>query len=90
MYPMKHSALRVALVLAAFAAESLAAPVLAQDYPNRPVRIIIGFGPGSVADVVALKSLNRAFVAKGLLAMRRREGIGLTALMDALRLSGPP
>jgi single-stranded-DNA-specific exonuclease len=45
---------------------------------------------GTVADVVALKSLNRAFVAKGLLAMRRREGIGLTALMDAARLSGPP
>src|SRR5262249_28658888 len=31
-----------------------------------------------------------AFVAKGLLAMRRRERIGLTALMDAARLSGPP
>ena len=45
---------------------------------------------GTVADVVTLKTLNRAFVAKGVLAMRRREGIGLTALMDAARLSGPP
>jgi single-stranded-DNA-specific exonuclease len=45
---------------------------------------------GTVADVVGLKGLNRAFVAKGLIAMRRREGIGLTALMDAARLSGPP
>jgi single-stranded-DNA-specific exonuclease len=45
---------------------------------------------GTVADVVPLKGLNRAFVAKGLLAMRRRERIGLTALMDAARLSGPP
>src|SRR5262245_31021484 len=45
---------------------------------------------GTVADVVTLKTLNRAFVAKGLLAMRRREGIGLTALMDSSRLSGPP
>jgi single-stranded-DNA-specific exonuclease len=45
---------------------------------------------GTVADVVPLKGLNRAFVQKGLLAMRRREAVGLTALMDASRLSGPP
>jgi single-stranded-DNA-specific exonuclease len=45
---------------------------------------------GTVADVVPLKGLNRAFVAKGLLAMRRREHIGLTALMDVARLGGPP
>ena len=45
---------------------------------------------GTVADVVGLKGLNRAFVAKGLIAMRRREGVGLTALMDAARLTGPP
>ncbi len=45
---------------------------------------------GTVADVVPLKGLNRAFVAKGLIALRRRENVGLTALMDAARLSGPP
>ena len=45
---------------------------------------------GTVADVVPLKGLNRAFVAKGLIALRRREHIGATALMDAARLSGPP
>ena len=45
---------------------------------------------GTVADVVPLKGLNRAFVAKGLLAMRRRENVGLTALMDIARLGGPP
>src|SRR5215470_17374279 len=45
---------------------------------------------GTIADVVALKGLNRAFVAKGLVAMRRRERVGLTALMDVSRLSGPP
>jgi len=45
---------------------------------------------GTVADVVPLKGLNRAFVAKGLIALRRREHIGQTALMDAARLSGPP
>ncbi len=45
---------------------------------------------GTVADVVPLQGLNRAFVAKGLIALRRREHIGATALMDAARLSGPP
>lgn len=45
---------------------------------------------GTIADVVPLIGLNRAFVVKGLLAMRRRENAGLTALMDAARLDGPP
>jgi single-stranded-DNA-specific exonuclease len=45
---------------------------------------------GTVADVVPLKGLNRAFVAKGLIALRRRDQIGMTALMDASRLTGPP
>jgi single-stranded-DNA-specific exonuclease len=45
---------------------------------------------GTVADVVPLKGLNRAFVAKGLLALRRRQSPGLTALMDVARLGGPP
>jgi len=45
---------------------------------------------GTVADVVPLTGLNRAFVAKGLIALRRRDHPGLTALMDAARMSGPP
>jgi single-stranded-DNA-specific exonuclease len=45
---------------------------------------------GTVADVVPLKGLNRAFVAKGLISLRRREHVGLTALMDVARLGGPP
>ena len=60
----------------------------------RPEPDLLGFldlvALGTVADVVPLKGLNRAFVAKGLLAMRRRERVGLTALMDVGRLSGPP
>ena len=45
---------------------------------------------GTVADVVPLHGLNRAFVAKGLIALKRREHPGPTALMDVARLSGPP
>jgi len=45
---------------------------------------------GTVADVVPLIGLNRAFVAKGLIALRRRERPGHISLMDVARLSGPP
>jgi len=45
---------------------------------------------GTVADVVPLRGLNRAFVAKGLLLLRLREHHGQTALMDVARLTGPP
>ncbi len=44
----------------------------------------------TVADVVPLKGLNRAFVNKGLITLRRRMRPGLTALMDVARLDGPP
>jgi single-stranded-DNA-specific exonuclease len=45
---------------------------------------------GTVADVVPLIGLNRAFVAKGLIALRRRERPGHVSLMDVSRLSSPP
>jgi len=45
---------------------------------------------GTVADVVPLTGLNRAFVKKGLIALRNRESVGLRALMDVSRIDGPP
>jgi len=45
---------------------------------------------GTVADVVPLIGLNRAFVAKGLIALRHRERAGHTSLMDVARLTTPP
>ncbi len=45
---------------------------------------------GTVADVVPLTGLNRAFVKKGLIALKNREQVGLRALMDVARLDGPP
>jgi single-stranded-DNA-specific exonuclease len=44
----------------------------------------------TVADVVPLKGLNRAFVLRGLDVMRQRGRPGLRALFDAARASGPP
>jgi single-stranded-DNA-specific exonuclease len=62
--------------------------------PERAEPDLLGFldlvALGTAADVVPLKGLNRAFVAKGLIALRRRANPGLTALMDVARLNGPP
>lgn len=44
----------------------------------------------TVADVTPLTGLNRAFVVRGLEAMRRRERPGLAALFDVAGASGPP
>src|SRR2546430_798013 len=57
---------------------------------ERPEPDLLGFldlvALGTIADVVPLTGLNRAFVAKGLVALRRRDNPGLTALMDVARL----
>ncbi|SDN20056.1 exonuclease RecJ [Methylobacterium phyllostachyos] len=44
----------------------------------------------TVADVVPLTGLNRAFVNQGLTVMRHRGRTGLAALLDAASLSEPP
>ena len=44
----------------------------------------------TVADVVPLIGLNRAFVLRGLAAMRQRKRPGLAALFDAAGADGPP
>ncbi|MCA1748687.1 MAG: single-stranded-DNA-specific exonuclease RecJ [Parasphingopyxis sp.] len=45
---------------------------------------------GTVADVVALRGLNRAFVAQGLRVMAGRRNVGLNALIEASRLDRAP
>nr|MCU0790716.1 DHHA1 domain-containing protein [Nitratireductor sp.] len=44
----------------------------------------------TVCDVVPLTGLNRAFVVKGLQVMRARRNVGIAALAQVARLSGPP
>ncbi len=44
----------------------------------------------TVADVVPLRDLNRAFVVQGLAVMRHRGRTGLAALLDASSLNEPP
>jgi single-stranded-DNA-specific exonuclease len=44
----------------------------------------------TVCDVVPLRGLNRAYVARGLEVMRQRRNVGLRALADAASLAVPP
>ena len=44
----------------------------------------------TIADVVPLKGLNRAYVSKGLAVMRGRGRVGLRCLFDVARADGPP
>ncbi|MCR9235637.1 MAG: single-stranded-DNA-specific exonuclease RecJ [Alphaproteobacteria bacterium] len=44
---------------------------------------------GTVCDVVPLKGLNRAYITKGLVAIRHGRNAGLNALMKTARLTGP-
>jgi single-stranded-DNA-specific exonuclease len=43
----------------------------------------------TVADMAPLRGVNRALVIQGVEVMRRRERVGLAALMDAARMDGP-
>jgi single-stranded-DNA-specific exonuclease len=61
----------------------------AREEPNL-LRLIDLVALGTVADVAALRGLNRAFVTQGLKVMARRENIGMAALADAARLSRAP
>ena len=45
---------------------------------------------GTVADVAAIRGLNRAFVAQGLKVMAHRRNVGMSALIDASRLGRAP
>ncbi|MGD1888396.1 MAG: single-stranded-DNA-specific exonuclease RecJ [Cohaesibacteraceae bacterium] len=46
-------------------------------------------GLATVADVVPLTGLNRAFVVQGRKVTRTRQNVGLAALIDVARLTGP-
>jgi tripartite-type tricarboxylate transporter receptor subunit TctC len=55
---------RIASLLLAAALTALSAPAVAQSYPAGPIRILVGFGPGSTADTLARllgKHMEQAF-----------------------------
>ena len=80
---------RIALAAAAFAV-TMSGPVSADDYPSRPVKIIVPFGAGGPTDVYTRaigeelrKSLHQPFV------MDNRPGAGTTIGTDFVAKSPP-
>jgi len=71
MRPLKAAVLGVAIVLAGVAA------LHAEDYPSRPIRVVVGFGPGAVADVILRVMAARMSLSLGQqLVVENRPGAG--------------
>ncbi len=82
-----RSCLRVTLLATFALAGSLAS---AQDYPNRPIRMIVPFGPGGTGDVVARLVSDR--LSQGLgkpVTVENRPGADGTVGMQAVASSKP-
>lgn len=53
MFSRIRNAVLRAIALSAAAALAAAAPAMAQQYPSKPVKILVGFAPGGAMDIVA-------------------------------------
>lgn len=73
------------LVIAATASLLAARPVLAQDFPTRAIRILVGFAPGGATDIVA--RLLQPLLAESLgqpIVVENRSGAGGNIATDQL------
>jgi len=85
------AAVGVAFLLGAALIRTLRARGHFRDRPEpRLLDLLDIVALGTVADVAALRGLNRAFVAQGLKVMAARRNIGLNALIEASRLTRAP
>lgn len=76
------------IALAALALVALAFPALAENYPSKPVKIIVPFGPGGFTDVVArILQKELAPVLGQPIIIENRPGAGSTIGTDAVAKS---
>ena len=71
---------------AAVAAGLAGAPLRAQDFPTRPLRLIVPYGPGAASDYVARLVAEKMSVELGqtVLVENKPAGLGLPAINDVL------
>jgi single-stranded-DNA-specific exonuclease len=85
------AAVGVAFVLAVALVRTLRAQGYFAERPEPDLFSLLDLvALGTVADVAAIRGLNRAFVAQGLKVMAQRGNVGMAALIDASRLTRPP
>jgi tripartite-type tricarboxylate transporter receptor subunit TctC len=78
------------IVLAAIVAVGLAAPAMAQTYPSKPIRLVVGFAPGGPADVMArLISQHLSHVLGQSVVVDNRPGAGGTIAAKIVAESDP-
>src|SRR5579883_3105925 len=78
----------VLVVCLAWAAAPPPRPAQAEDYPSRPVRIVVPYGPGGIADVtmrMVAQNLTRRFRQQFYIENRPGAGgvVGMKAVEDA-------
>jgi tripartite-type tricarboxylate transporter receptor subunit TctC len=72
MASLFHCCLRAVLVLAA-----ISAPAAAQDYPSRPVTLVVGYAPGATSDLLARTVAERLNASWGQpVIVDNRSGVG--------------
>jgi tripartite-type tricarboxylate transporter receptor subunit TctC len=81
---------RFGFAIACAVIAGMALPARAQDYPNKPVKIVVGFIPGSAADITARvlggqmsKSLGQQFVVEN------RSGAGSATAAESVSHAAP-
>ena len=82
MRTLTRAAASFVLAAVALAADFSALPAAAEDYPSRPVRVIVGFGPGSTADYSARtvgQKLSQKFGQQFVVESRAGAGSNLAA-----------
>ncbi len=85
------AAVGVAFLLAIAVVRTLRARDYFADRPEPNLMSLLDLvALGTVADVAAIRGLNRAFVAQGLKVMGKRANTGMAALIDASRLKAAP
>ncbi|ARP80474.1 hypothetical protein CAL12_06250 [Bordetella genomosp. 8] len=87
--------MRTRSLLGAFAclfalSASTGAMAQADDYPNRPIRLLVGFPPGGISDVIARTVASKASsILKQNIVVENRPGAGTTIAADTVARSAP-
>jgi tripartite-type tricarboxylate transporter receptor subunit TctC len=77
-------------VIAVLIVAALALPAVAQDYPNRPVRLIVAFAPGTTSDIIGRMFADKLTQQMGQpFVVENRTGAGGTIAADQVTKSAP-